>query len=350
MTGVMALHEVMHETKRKRKSGLILKLDFEKAYDKVDWVFLLNSVRQRGFDEKWCEWIKQVISGGTVSVKLNNQIGPYFVSHKGVRQGDPLSPILFNFVADCLTRMIKQAQRNGLITGLASNLIDKGVAVLQYADDTIICLENNTEGARNMKLLLYIYKIMSGLKINFSKSEIVMINGDADQENQFSDLFNCQVGKFPIRYLGVPVSPSKLHLVDWAPLIEKNNKKLDNWKGSSMSIAGRATLINSFLSSTFIYHMSMYLLPKTILNTLDRQRRSFFWQGGGSRKKYHLVKWESLCKSKRKGGLGLKDIRKMNVSLLSKWWWRLEKEDGIWQRIIRAKYIKGELVSTVKSR
>ena len=116
---------------------------------------------------------------------------------------------------------------------------------------------------------------MSGLKINFSKSEIVMINGDADQENQFSDLFNCQVGKFPIRYLGVPVSPSKLHLVDWAPLIEKNNKKLDNWKGSSMSIAGRATLINSFLSSTFIYHMSMYLLPKTILNTLDRQRRSF---------------------------------------------------------------------------
>ena len=349
MTGVMALHEVMHETKRKRKSGLILKLDFEKAYDKVDWVFLLNSVRQRGFDEKWCGWIKQVISGGTVSVKLNNQIGPYFVSHKGVRQGDPLSPILFNFVADCLTRMIKQAQRNGLITGLASNLIDKGVAVLQYADDTIICLENNMEGARNMKLLLYIYKIMSGLKINFSKSEIVMINGDADQENQFSDLFNCQVGKFPIRYLGVPVSPSKLHLVDWAPLIEKNNKKLDNWKGSSMSIAGRATLINSSLSSTFIYHMSMYLLPKTILNTLDRQR-SFFWQGGGSRKKYHLVKWESLCKSKRKGGLGLKDIRKMNVSLLSKWWWRLEKEDGIWQRIIRAKYIKGELVSKVKSR
>ena len=147
----------LHETKRKRKSGLILKLDFKKAYDKVDWVFLLNSVRQRGFDEKWCEWIKQVISGGTVSVKLNNQIGPYFVSHKGVRQGDPHSPILFNFVADCLTRMIKQAQRNGLITGLASNLIDKGVAVLQYADDTIICLENNMEDARNMKLLLYIY-------------------------------------------------------------------------------------------------------------------------------------------------------------------------------------------------
>ena len=100
-------------------------------------------------------------------MKLNNLFGPYFVSHKGVRQGDPLSPILFNFVDDCLTRMINRAQHNGLMTGLASNLIDGGVAVLQYADDTIICLKNDLEGARNMKLLLYWYEIMSGLKINF---------------------------------------------------------------------------------------------------------------------------------------------------------------------------------------
>jgi len=83
--------------------------------------------------------------GGTVSVKVNNQLGPYFVSHKGVRQGDPLYPILFNFVTDYLTRMIRQAQRNGLITGLADNIIQNGVAVLQFADDTIICLKDDFE-------------------------------------------------------------------------------------------------------------------------------------------------------------------------------------------------------------
>ena len=99
-------------------------------------------------------------------MKINNQMGPYLVSHKGVRQGDPLSPILFNFVADYLTRMIRQAQRNGLITGLADNLIQNGVVVLQYADDTIICLEDDFENARHMKLLLYLYEQMSGLKIN----------------------------------------------------------------------------------------------------------------------------------------------------------------------------------------
>lgn len=66
--------------------------------------------------------------------------------------------------------------------------------------------------------------------------------------------------------------------------------------------------------------MSVYLLPKTIIEKMDKIRRTFFWQGGAAKKKYHMVKWEIICKSKKKGGLGIKDLRKMNVSLLCKWW------------------------------
>jgi len=151
------------------------------------------------------------------------------------------------------------------------------VAILQYADDTIICLKNDFEKARNMKLLLYLYEVMSGLKINFSKSEIILVNGDNDTQILYAELFNCQVGLFPIKYLGVPMGPGRLHIKDWVPLQEKNLKKLSTWKGSSLSMAGRLTLINSNLSHTFIYHMSMYLLPKTTTDTLDKQRRTFFW-------------------------------------------------------------------------
>ena len=129
------------------------------------------------------------------------------MSHKGVRQGDPLSPILFNFVADYLTRMVRQAQRSGQITGLASNLVPHGVAILQYADDTIICIKEDIDIARNMKILLYIYELMTGLKINFSKSEVIMINGADDMCLHYAELFNFQTGTFPLKYLGVPVSP-----------------------------------------------------------------------------------------------------------------------------------------------
>ena len=78
----------------------------------------------------------------------------------------------------------------------------------------------------NMKLHLYLYEMMSGLKINFDKSEVLLINGDDEKTLQYADLFNCQIGSFPIKYLGVPVSPSRLHVADWNPLIEKMRKSL----------------------------------------------------------------------------------------------------------------------------
>jgi hypothetical protein len=196
-----------------------------------------------------------------------------------------------------------------LFRGLASNLIHNGVAILQYADDTIICLEDDEGGARNMKISLYFYEIMSGLKINFTKSEVVLINGHNEKACKYAEIFNCQIGYFPIKYSGVPVSPSRLKVVDWAPLKDKNKKRLDIWKGGAMSIAGRTTLINSSLTSAFIYHMSMYFLPKTVVAELDKQRHMFFWQGG-TKRKYHLVKWEVVCKSKNKGGLGSRILGK----------------------------------------
>jgi len=79
-------------------------------------------------------------------------------------------------------------------------------------------------------------------------------------------------------------------------------------------------MINSSLSNSFIYHMSMYLLPKTTTDKLDKQRSTFFWQGGSQKKKYHLIRWNIINKSKKHGGLGIKDIQSMNISLLCKWW------------------------------
>jgi hypothetical protein len=152
MDEILALHEILHDTRNKKKDGLILKLDFEKAYDKLNWDFLFDCLRQRGFGDKWCDWIKLVMSSGTVSVKVNNTIGSYFKSGRGVRQGDPLSPFLFNIVADTLAKMISLAQSNKLIEGLVPEYIDNGVAVLQYADDTILCIQDNKEQAAHLKL------------------------------------------------------------------------------------------------------------------------------------------------------------------------------------------------------
>jgi hypothetical protein len=123
--------------------------------------------------------------------------------------------------------MILRAQGNGLIVGLIDHIIPHGVAVLQYADDTIVCLKHDLNKARNLKLLLYLYEMMAGLKINFSKSEVVVINDHDNIALAYAEIFTCQIGYFPIKYLVVPVSPSRLHVIDWRPLLDKNAKRLD---------------------------------------------------------------------------------------------------------------------------
>jgi hypothetical protein len=138
-------------------------------------------LKQRGFSETLCKWIKSVVTSGTLSVQANGSVGRYFKSGKGVRQGDPLSPLMFNLAADSLAKMIHKAQENNLIKGLVPEYVDKGLAILQYADDTILCMEEDMESVQNMKLLLCFYEQMSGLNINFNKSEALMISHDYEK-------------------------------------------------------------------------------------------------------------------------------------------------------------------------
>jgi hypothetical protein len=119
---------------------------------------------------------------------------------------------------------------------------------------------------------------MSDLKINFDKSEVILVGGDNALAIQYAELFNGQVGMFPMKYFGVPIAPRRLHVIDWAKMEEKYVKKLDVWQGSSLSLsmAGRNTLINVSLVNSTIYHISMFLMPKTVIKRLDKHRRKFF--------------------------------------------------------------------------
>ena len=203
-----------------------------------------------------------------------------------------------------------------MIQGLIPEYFEGGLVLLQYADDTILCIQDDIETTLNLKLLLYLYESMSGLKINFNKSEVIMISQDSEKSLWYAEMFNCAIGSWPIKYLGVLVSGNGIQNSNWLPLVEKISKRLDGWKGGALSLGGRLTLLNACLSSIPIYSMSMYLLPKSILKKIDSIRKRFFWQGCSQKRKYYLVKWKKISQLRKKGGLGVKDLWKMNVSLL----------------------------------
>lgn len=205
---------------------------------------------------------------------------------------------------------------------------------LDFWFDTILCIEHDMDKAVNLKLLLYSFELMSGLKINFLKSEIYIIGGNNLIAQSYSDLFGCNVGEIPFSYLGVPVVGSRLLSKHWDFLCAKVAKKLDAWRGGSLSSRGRAVLIKACLESVPTYHMSMYRLPKNVVEKLDKSRKTFFWQGNCNKKKYHLVKWSRVCRPKEKGGLGFRNIEAFNTALLCKWWWCLETKQGMWLHCI----------------
>ncbi|WVZ50197.1 LOW QUALITY PROTEIN: hypothetical protein U9M48_001474 [Paspalum notatum var. saurae] len=333
---------ILWKIHRKNLNGVIFKIDFEKAYDKVRWDFLQQTLRMKGFSTTWCNWIRSFVQGENVAVNVNGQNGSYFQTKKGLRQGDPLSPILFNIVADMLAIIINRAKSEGKVNGVIPHLVEDGLSILQYADDTVIFLDHDLEKARNMKVLLCLFEKLSGLKINFHKSKIFCFGQAKECENDYSELFGYRLGSFPFRYLGLPMHYRKLRNSDWRHIDERFEKRLIGWKGKLLSVGGRLVLINLVLSSLPMFMLSFFAIPKGVLKKLEYLRSRFFWQNDQHKKKYHLIKWDQIRQPKEQGGLGIIDLEVQNKCLLSKWLFKLANEDGIWQTILRIKYLKSK--------
>ena len=199
--------------------------------------------------------------------------------------------------------------------------------------------------SKNLKLILSAFEQLSGLKINFHKSELFCFGEAQDHVAEYSELFGCQLGQFPMSYLGIPIHYRRLTNNEWKLVEERLEKRLSSWKGKLLSVGGRLVLINSVLSNMVLYMLSFFKVPKGVLTRLDYFRSRFFWQGDNEKKKYRLAKWNVLCRPKDQGGLGIQDLEAKNTTLLSKWLFKLLTEDGVWQQLLRNKYVGSKTVS-----
>ena len=184
--------------------------------------------------------------------------------------------MLFNIVADMLAVMIERAKSDGQIEGVIPHLDDGGLSILQYADDTILFMEHDFENARNLKLIILAFEQLSGLKINFHKSELFCFGEAQDDVALYAELFGCGQGQFPIKYLGIPIHCRRLTNAEWKVVEERLQIRLASWKGKLLSLGGRLVLINSVLSNMVLYMIFFFRLPKGVLKRLHYFRSRFF--------------------------------------------------------------------------
>ena len=123
---------------------------------------------------------------------MNDEIGQYFKTFKGLRQGDAMSPLLFDIAADALAILMNNALKHDLVKGVLSKGEDKGINMLQYADDTIFLIKDEVESVNNLKFILGTFEQMSGLKINFHKSELLLFGKAKEKQRIYQEILTCK--------------------------------------------------------------------------------------------------------------------------------------------------------------
>ncbi|KAF5775443.1 putative RNA-directed DNA polymerase [Helianthus annuus] len=337
LDGPLMVNEIHRWGEKCKKKGFFFKIDFEKAYDNVNWNFLIDSMSKRGFPDRWCQWIKGILKSARSSVLVNGSPTFEFQCFKGLRQGDPISPFLFILVMDVLSSLIDKAKEEGMFKGLKLPNEGPSISHLFYADDATILGEWSSENIINVVRILRIFHLCSGLKINLDKSSLFGMGVNSEDIGGLASSIGCNSGSFPFSYLGIKVGANMNRVDNWRPVYNIFDARLSRWKASLLSIGGRVVLIKSVLESLPNYYFSLFKAPCKVISDLEAKIRRFLWGGDDSNKKMHWVAWKTVTCPKNKGGLGLNNLRNINVSLLSKWGWRLKVErNKLWVKVVEA--------------
>ncbi|KAL2228524.1 UNVERIFIED_CONTAM: hypothetical protein Sindi_1832100 [Sesamum indicum] len=294
-----------------------LKVDIRKAYNTVEWDFLLAVLQFFGFSQTFTRWIEECVTTAAFSIGLNGNLHGFFSGARGLRQGDPPSPYLFVLIMEVLHLGLMQLIEQDLQFSYHWKCEPAKVFQLGFADDLLLFCRADLNSLRILKRGLGRFAEWSGLRLNVQKSHVIISRSAQGWKDQILTIMGFQEGQLPMRYLGLPLLSSRLSISDCQPLLLKIDARINGWDGISLSYAGRIQIIKSVLSAMSIYWASAFILPKAIIKQIEKRLRTFLWKGT-STSGYAKVAWKDVCKPIKEGGQGIKDIGILNRSLIAK--------------------------------
>jgi hypothetical protein len=340
LNGILIANEVVDEARKNRKELMMFKVDFEKAYDSVDWGYLDLVMGKMCFPTLWQKWIKECVSTAKASVLVNGSPTEEFSLGRGLRQGDPLSPFLFLLAVEGLNVLMKAMVDAELFRGCQVGLGDSvALSHLQLADDTLLLGEKSWANVRAMRAVLVLFEALSGLKVNFHKSMLVGVNINESWLIEAAAILRCKMGKIPFHYLGLPIGGNLRRLSFWEPVVNRIKSRLSGWQGWFLSFGGRLTLLKSVVTALPVYALSFFKAPSGIISSIESLLIKFFWGGSEDHRKISWVGWRSICLRKEYRGLGVRQLNVFNEAFLGKRCWRLLVDrDNLWYRVLVARY------------
>ncbi|XP_073129053.1 uncharacterized protein [Henckelia pumila] len=338
---ILLAHELTHSLNLPARGGnVILKLDMAKAYDRVQWSFLLDALRRFGFSEQVVRMVRACISFCKFSVNVNGTPAGFFASSRGLRQGDPLSPLLFVLRAEYLSRGLDRLFLQHFDMRYWSGC-DLQISHLAYADDVIIFANGGSRGLQRLKDFLAHYENCSGQLVNVAKSAMSFPPGwMARRRSHLLRITGFEEGQLPLKYLGAPLFRGNRKYSLFEPLLQSVRKKLEGWESRSLAPGSRMTLIRSVLLSIPIYLCQVIQPPLAVLEKLERIFNAFLWGSRPLEKKWHWARWSRACLPVKEGGLGFRRLKEIVDSFSTKLWFRFRQGSFLWARFLSRKYCR----------
>lgn len=205
LDGLLIINEIYAWAKKTKKKVLLFKVDFNKAFDSVNWEYLDSILSRMVFSNRWKGWIQGCLSSTRVSVLLNGAPTNEFHINRGVRQDDPLSPFSFTLAMEGLNIALQFAVMKGLFGGINIPYSGPALSHLFYANDALFVGEWSRSNLKNLVRILKCFQVSSGLKVNFHKSRVFDIGANPLEVANWSGILVCEPGSLPFTDLGVPI-------------------------------------------------------------------------------------------------------------------------------------------------
>ena len=308
---VRIIEDIMSFTTLKKIPGLILLVDFEKAFDSVEWSFLFKTLQNFNFGKNFIQWVKILYTNILSCVGNNGYYSNYFELSRGIRQGCPLSALLFILVAEVMAIEIRNNEKvQGIVVG--KNIFK----ICQLADDTTLFLDNLNSIIQAVKIFQEFTKC-SGLKMNLEKSEVIPIGTLKLKEVILPKCVSkLVVNKSAFKTLGIYFSPDINESVNlnFEPKISAMKTIINIWSARKLSLKGKVLIIKTLLLQQVNYLLSTMYTPKNVLLEIDKLLFQFLWS-----KKPAKVKKNCIISNYKNGGIKMPDVFSVHIASKVKW-------------------------------
>jgi len=262
----------------KRFASVLLKIDIAKAFDSVAWPFLIEVMQHIGFPRRWSNWISMILSTASTKVLLNRRPGMRIIHARGVRQGDPISPMLFVITMEALNALIRREDMHRTLTPLPAPVTGHRASL--YADDLVVLIAPLVDDLSCLRQILLLFAGASGLVTNEDKCVATPIRCTDEMINNVQHVFPCAVVPFPCKYLGIPLTLGRLRRADEQALVDTIAARIPTWKSGLLSVdTRREGPADEGDSICYPYAPQHCVISSWGIQQIDKRRRAFLWSG-----------------------------------------------------------------------